>query len=390
MFNDVQRIISSFQVLSNRKTPLVTSYILGLMVIAKKHTLEAMGKMAECHPSRFSVFLNDPKSLDEANQLFNRALRRRIAKLKVKKGKSFIIIDATFTRRCSKYSENTHTYYTGSSYIKGHKWVNIIFVHGLNTIPLASIPIYSKEFCKAHNLEYRTEPEIVIHWLDQLPKSHLFSEDDLKKICFLADSGYDCKKIQRAILSLGSHFVMALKSSRTVKNCRVTDYFKRHKKGHSSSTIRFKGSGKKRITFQVRLATDVHLKGVGHIHVVCSKGKRGSKTTVKYLGSSARLSARNIVKYYRARWVIETWHKEVKQKFGFRDCSCRDFNAIQTHVQLVLVAYILRPMVSSVPYTIEEYQAKKTLIVIRKKVTQFGQIKAVQSMISEKLQAMAA
>ena len=116
------------------------------------------------------------------------------------------------------------------STLKGHKWVNIIFVHGLNTIPLASIPIYSKEFCKAHNLEYRTEPEIVIHWLDQLPKSHLFSEDDLKKICFLADSGYDCKKIQKAILSLGSHFVMALKSSRTVKNCRVTepylcDYF---------------------------------------------------------------------------------------------------------------------------------------------------------------------
>ena len=170
----------------------------------------------------------------------------------------------------------------------------------------------------------------------------------------------------------------------------MTDYFKRHKKGHSLSTIHFKGSGKKRVTFQVRLATGIHLKGVGNIHVVCSKGKRGSKTTVKYIGSSARLSARNIVKYYRARWIIETWHKEVKQKFGFGDCSCRNFNAIQTHVQLVMVAYILRPMISSVPYTIEEYQAKKTLICIRKKVTQFGQIKAVQNMIGEKLQGMVA
>ena len=280
--------------------------------------------------------------------------------------------------------------FSGIQDVKGHKWVNIIFVHGMETTPLASIPIYNKEFCKAHNLEYRTEPEIVVHWLNQLAESHLFSEDDLKKIYFLADSGYDCKKIQKAILGLGSHFVMALKSSRTVKSCRVTNYFKRHKKGHSSSTIHFKGSGKKRVTFQVRLATGIHLKGVGNIHVVCSKGKRGSKTTVKYIGSSAKLSARNIVKYYRARWIIETWHKEVKQKFGFGDCSCRNFNAIQTHVQLVMVAYILRPMISSVPYTIEEYQTKKTLVGIRKKVTQFGQIKAVQNMIGEKLQGMVA
>ena len=226
-------------------------------------------------------------------------------------------------------------------------------------------------------------------WLRELPHVGLFTESNLREICFLQDSGYDCKKIQRTILAIGSHFVAALKSSRTVNDWRVKEYFKRHK-CHASKTIRFKGSGRKRITFQVRLATNVRLKGVGNVNVVCSKGRRGKKVTMKYLVSSANLTARNIVKYYRVRWAIETWHKEVKQKFGFGDNSCKAFHAVQAHVQLVIIAYILKTMVSSIPEMIEDYQVKKILLKIREGVTRFNYSKNLHNEIKNALERMAA
>ncbi len=391
MLNEVIRIVSSFNILSSQKTPLVCHYLIGVMVACNKHSLESIAKMADCHPSRFSVLLNNPESLEEINQIFNRAVRRVLAKIKAKKGKTFIIIDATFTKRSSKHVENSKIYHSGSGYVRGHKWLNIILHHNQKIIPLASIPLYSKDFCKKYGIVYRTEPEVVTQWILGLPETDLFTNEDLKNICFLADSGYDVKKIQKSILKIGSHFVIALKSSRTIKDHSVAKYFKRYKKGHSSSTIRFKGSGKKRITFQVRLAMKVHHKGVGLINVACSQGKRGSKKTIKYVASSdLRLKARDIVKYYRARWSIETWHKEVKQNFGFGDCACKAFNAVQTHVQLVITAYLLRPLIGSVSKNIEDYQSKKLLSTVRIRLTQIGQVKQAQTIISEALQKISA
>ena len=175
------------------------------------------------------------------------------------------------------------------------------------------------------------------------------------------------------IMKSGSHFVIALKSSRTVKNHRVTEYFRRFKKGHSTITIRFIASGRKRITFQVRLATNVHLKGVRQINVVCSKGKSGAKTTTKYITSSdKKLRARDLVKLYRQHWSIETWHKEVKQKYGFGDCSCSSFAAVHAHVQFVLAAYLLQILMGKEQMTIESYRSSHLLKKVRSKLTKIG------------------
>ena len=310
MLNEIQNIISSLNVLSSGQTPLASAYLMGLMVKMKKHSLEAIGQMTNYDPSGFSALLNTPETFSKTECLFNRALRRRLARLKVNRGRSFIIIDATLTKRSGKGLENVHTYHSGSTYVRGHKWINMILVHNEEVIPLASIPILSQAFCKENNMTYRTESQIVTEWLEDLPKADLFSESDLSKIFFLLDSGYDCKAIQNAVLRIGSNFVVALMSSRGIrkvkknpklnKSWRVSEYFKRHKKGHKAMTIRFKGSGKKIRHFSVRLATDLLLNGVsGKVSVVCSKVKRGSKVTEKYLASSAPLKARDIVKYYR-------------------------------------------------------------------------------------------
>ena len=394
MLNEIQSIVSSLNVLSSGQVSLISAYLMGLMVTMKKHSFEAIGQMTNYDPSGFSAVLNKPETLLKMEKLFNRALRRRLAKLKFKKGKSFIIIDATLTKRTGKCLENVHTYHSGSSYVRGHKWINMILVHNEEVIPLNSIPILSKDFCKENGMEYRTESEIVTEWLEGLVATGHFSEKELSKIFFLLDSGYDCKAIQRTILKIGSNFVMALMSSRSVrktknpnqsKNWNVQQYFKRHKKSHKAMAIQFKGSGKQTRHFNVRLATGLLLNGVaGEVRVVCSKVKRGSKVTEKYLASSAPLKARDIVKYYRFRWLIETWHKEVKQKFGFGDNACRAFHAVYTHVQLLLLAYLLRSMAPSTPRTIQEYEVKETALKL-KRMTSVKRIKAyLDSLLEDK------
>ena len=111
MLNDVVRIISGLNLLSNRKIPVVSEFITGLMVTMKKHSFETIGKISGRHPSRFSSLLNDPMSLDLSKQMLVRVIRRRLSKIKIKRGKTFLMMDATFTKRFSRHVENCKSYF---------------------------------------------------------------------------------------------------------------------------------------------------------------------------------------------------------------------------------------------------------------------------------------
>ena len=84
MLNNIQSIVSSFNVLSRCQTALFSAY---LMVTMKKHSLESIGQMTNYDPSGFSAVLNQKETMWKAENLFNEALRKRIATMKFKKGK---------------------------------------------------------------------------------------------------------------------------------------------------------------------------------------------------------------------------------------------------------------------------------------------------------------
>ena len=129
MLNNIQSIVSSFNVLSRCQTTIFSAYLIGLMVTMKKHSLESIGQMTNYDPSGFSAVLNQKETRWKAENLFNEALRKKLATMKFKKGESFIAIDSTLTKRTGKKVENAHTYHSGSSYVKGHKWINIVVNH---------------------------------------------------------------------------------------------------------------------------------------------------------------------------------------------------------------------------------------------------------------------
>ena len=243
MFNELIKILSDFGVVSSRNLPVTCHYITACMLEMKKHSFEAIAKLSDCHPSRFSVLLNAPETLSISKELFDRTLRRKLKRVFSKNPRVRIIIDATFVKRKGKKVENSKTYHSGSGYVKGHKLLNIVLVQGEKVVPLATIPLYSKEYCEKKNIEHRTELDVVVEWLEQLKSSPLFEGLNLTKTHFLMDSGYDVKRIEKSIANLGAYFVVALKTSRIIKDRKVTEYFKSHKKGHKAKTIRFIGSG---------------------------------------------------------------------------------------------------------------------------------------------------
>ena len=179
--------------------------------------------------------------------------------------KIVIIIDSTLQHRASLYPENAKTFNHGKGYVIGHQWTNIVLVLGDMLIPLRPIPFYSKRYCQTHDLTYQSEHERVVEYLRMLDLEDYMGSYDRREVLVLADSGYDNKKIEKAIGDKGWHFIIALGKTRSVKSqalslttphsqqwCHIDTFFRRHRrlKWH---TIRLATNGNKRKRMDVRV-----------------------------------------------------------------------------------------------------------------------------------------
>ncbi len=104
------------------------------------------------------------------------------------------------------------------------------------------------------------------------------------------------------------------------------------------------GKKRKRIVFRTR-HTNVFLKGVGKILLVCSEFRNRPDGRRKYLAcSDLHVSPRQVLIAYRIRWQIEIFHKQVKMHFGFEHIAAKHFSSVESHVYLVYCAYMLMHM----------------------------------------------
>jgi hypothetical protein len=174
----------------------------------------------------------------------------------------------------------------------------------------------------------------------------------------LADSGYDNKKIENAIINKHWHFIIALGKTRSVKSetlylttpksrqwCQIAEFFRNHRR-LKWQTIRVmtNGAKAKRMAFRIRYTLG-YLRYVGLVQLVCSELKNRPQGRRKYLAcSDLRVTARQIVQGYRIRWAVELFHKDVKQNLSFEDVATHGFDSVKAHVHWVYCAYILLHM----------------------------------------------
>src|SRR5256886_6063331 len=198
-----------------------TSYLLFLMVVTTKHSLQEAARFAGLHPSLFSKMLHAHAkvaitTLDSLSKTQARGFAKALQRVNGLPWKIVILIDSTLQHRASLDPENAKTFNHGKGYVIGHQWTNIVLVLGDMLIPLRPIPFYSKRYCQTHDLTYQSEHERVVEYLRALVLEDSIGSYDRREVLVLADSGYDDKKIEKAIANKGWNFIIALGATRSV------------------------------------------------------------------------------------------------------------------------------------------------------------------------------
>ena len=356
----VQTWIARHLFVRRRLANICTSYLLFLMVVTTKHSLEEAARFSGLHKSQFSKMLKAHShvavsTLESLSKQQAKQVAKARHKLKELPWTIAIIVDSTLQHRASLHPENTKTFNHGHGFVVGHQWTNIVLLLNDLLIPLRPIPFYSQRYCREHKLEYRTEHDLVVEYIQTLQLEEYIGSYDPREVVVLTDSGYDDKKIQNAIAAKRWHFIIALGKTRSVKSTmlylttpkskqwsHIATFFRNHR-WLKWQTIRIPTNGTKRKRMEFRTRDTIgYLRYVGQVQLVCSEPRRRPEGRRKYLAcNDMRVTARQIILGYRLRWAIELFHKTVKQHLGFEDVATSGFASVMSHVHWVYCAYIL-------------------------------------------------
>ena len=356
----VQTWITRHILVRRRLEHVCMSYLLFLMVATTRHSLEEAARCAGLHKSQFSKMLKAHRQVAVSTlERLSKHQAKRLAKARHKLHELpwaiAIIVESTLQHRASLHPENAKTFNHGQGFVVGHQWTNVVVLLNDTLVPLRPIPFYSQRYCRDHALEYRTEHDLVVDYIQQLNLEDYIGAYDPRAVIVLTDSGYDNKKIQKAIAAKHWHCISALGKTRSVKSVlvylttpkskqwsHIATFFRNHR-WLKWQTIRIptNGTKRKRMEFRTR-DTMGYLRYVGQVQLVCSEPRRRPEGRRKYLAcNDMRVTARQIILGYRLRWRIELFHKTVKQHLGFEDVATRSFDSVMSHVHWVYCAYIL-------------------------------------------------
>ena len=359
----VQTWIARHILVRRRLENVCTSYLLFLMVMTTKHSLEEAARFSGLHKSQFSKMLKAHSTvavytLETLSKKQAKQVAQARQKLRELPWKIAIVVDSTLQHRASLHPENAKPFNHGQGFVVGHQWTNIVLLLNDLLIPLRPIPFYSQRYCRERKLEYRTEHDLVVEYIQQLQLEEYIGSYDPREVVVLTDSGYDNKKIQNAIAAKQWPFIIALRKTRSVTSARlslttpkskqwapIATFFRNHR-WLKWQTIRIATNGTKRKRMEFRTRDTIgYLRYVGQVQLVCSEPRRRPEGRRKYCaGNDMRVTARQIILGYRLRWAIELFHKTVKQHLGFEDVSTSGFDSVISHVHWVYCAYILLSM----------------------------------------------
>ena len=196
------------QIVINKRLKVVCLwYLLFLMISVRKHSLSAAAQFSGLATSQFSRFLkNHPDvAVYNLNQLSKKQAKQLSALINCLAKRQLpwqvaIIIDSTIEQRSSLHADNVKRFNHGKGFQIGHQWTNVVLIINDKLIPLTPIPFYTKSYCRQHNLKYQTENALVVEYIDQLNLQDYIVAHEPKQVVVLADSGYDDRKIQKAII----------------------------------------------------------------------------------------------------------------------------------------------------------------------------------------------
>lgn len=335
-------------------------YVLSLMVETRKHSLEFAASLSGLNKSQFCRFLQTHHrvaayTLESLSKRQAKEYAKVVENLDSLPWKIAILVDATDQHRSSLHADNVQKFNHGKGYVIGHQWTNILLILNGILIPLPPIPFYTKRYCRENGMKYVTEHERLIEYLNRLDLEEYIGPHRSESVVVIADSGYDDKQVEKTIIKKQWQFILALKSTRSVKSKtqyettpkskhwqQVAPFFKAQRRLAWQTVRIFKnGPKRKRMEFRIRQIKGF-LKGVGEVQLVCSEFKKRPDGRRKYLAcTDLKVKPRQILIGYRLRWSVEIFHKTIKMHLGFEDVAATQFHSIFAHVHWVYCAYLL-------------------------------------------------
>ena len=302
----------------------VIQYINGLIALNKK-TIRQISKasVGGSHQSLLNRILTEAKF--KQNVLEERYIRkiRYITKGQI----ISLLFDDTLVERNGKEVEEaqTHKDHSSNGFIKGHEFFTSI-IHS----SIIELPLFPKLYSKNTDSKIQMASELIDFVIERM---------NINNVIF--DSWYSDKKIINKCITKGINVICGIKTNRNVSIKRgVWESLVIFSKEIPNNEFKnyFIDDVKYKISFHV-----AKLKGMPCVKMLASyewNEKHGKYNSVFHLISTNKKdTVVRIIRMYRIRWFIETYHRDIKQNLGFAKVFLRKKEGIVRHAIFASIAY---------------------------------------------------
>lgn len=297
----------------NSKTEQKLIYPISLLLSSRRKTFEALGRSAGISGDTvLRLVEHSAATFGDLIGIANKVFKRR---------RKYLIIDDTLIKKIySKLIEGTSDNYDSSDKKVYRSLCSVVAVitDGRIVIPVTQDIWTSKEL---HPDTYQTKWQIAQKLILQI-------QQELSIYMFLADGLYAVHEFLEWLCEKNINFEMKFHSNRVINNHTYT--------GQIKYDAQFKLSGKR--TMRTMHGT---WKGSPFYFTAFRRISNAGEVSVVFLISNYKASARDHVRAYEFRWVIEKFFRTAKQHLGLNDCQSRKLNLQKNHIMNVFFMYAL-------------------------------------------------
>ncbi|MBI5207267.1 MAG: transposase [Candidatus Firestonebacteria bacterium] len=325
MWNKVPKKVSVYtacflNILTKPQRKHFLVYIIGLICLIKFRSIsEIANKYSGGRKDGLHHFIkNSVKKTDELEKTNQELIAKSI-----EDGEIIMAIDDTPCPRKGEKIEGIGVHHGADGFVKGLCAVTAIIKTSTQQFAWAIKGYYSKKSCPDN---FKSKVHLASEIIDETKKYIS------KPLIVLMDAWYTCVPILGKIIEAKWIFVAAIKRNRKIIVAGRKTRVRHLAKGRTKYEI-VRLSRKK--CFKVAKQI-VYLPKVGDVLLFICKYK--NKTTF-YISNNLKLSIRKMVKLYSKRFMIEFFHKDIKQHLGFREIFVRSRHSVQKHWTLIAIAY---------------------------------------------------
>lgn len=302
----------------------VTQYVNGLISLAKKTVKKISEASSEIkHQSRLNYVLTEAKFEEEILK------QRYLKKIKhlFKNTPVYLIIDDTLIERNGKAIEEAqkHFNHNDNDYINGHQFFTAIL-----WTPFLQLPLFPQLYSKNTD----SKIEMAQSLIDTLEVA------SIKIHTVLFDSWYSEQELIRKCVRTDARVICAVKTNRKImlekeNKWRSLSFISKRIRSQKLTKI-FIGEN----TYEA-WSSIVKLNNLPSIKLIISEERKRKKVIGKahLISTNQEDTVEEIIRAYKIRWCIETYHRDIKQNLGFAKVFFRRREGIVRHAILASMTY---------------------------------------------------